>query len=278
MNIQQTLLEAQDLLEQADIDSYKLDAELLLFHVLNIDKTEYFRNPERSLDNQEHSKFSEFIQQRITRKPVSKIIGLKEFYSLDFHTNNHTLDPRPDTELLIDTARKLLNINDKLSILELGTGTGCIIITLLKYFNVSRGTSVDISQEALNVAQENATLHNIENRLELQKGDMLKGLTNQYDLIISNPPYIEESEIGRLEPEVRTHDPMMALEGGGDGLDFYKIIANNARQHLTIKGIIILEIGYNQKQAVTSIFAEAGFKLRESLKDLGNNDRCLVFH
>jgi len=277
MNIQQSLVEAQEILKEAGIDSYKLDAETLLFELLNIDKAGYYKDPKRELSSTEQQDFHNLLKKRVKREPVAKIIGKKEFYSLEFLTSQATLDPRPDTETLIDTARKHLNNENKLDILELGTGTGCIIITLLKYFKVSRGTSVDISTEALNIAHQNAKKHQLLERLTLLESNMFEKVDSEYDLIISNPPYIDKAEILELEPEVKDYDPILALDGGTDGLDFYREIAQTSKIYLKENGLVILEIGCTQQKSVTEIFKKEGFFLEESKHDLAGLARCLVF-
>lgn len=277
MNLKEALQQGQKLLKEALIGSYLIDAELLLLETCKVNKTTLYCNPELELSKQQYHDFLALIKLRQKHKPVSKIIGYKEFYSLNFRTNQHTLDPRPDTETLIDACKTLLNPKKQYSFLEIGTGTGCIIITLLKIFNVSRGTSRDISQEALKIAALNSQDHHLEDRLILEENSMFDDLKLKYDLIISNPPYIKKAQLDLLAPEVKNFDPHLALYGGIDGLDYYKIIAMEAKTHLTLKGVILLEIGYDQANEVKELFKQEAYSLIEQYKDLAGHIRCLAF-
>lgn len=276
MNLQKAIQYGQKLLKEHAIEPYQLDAEILLLKATNLTKTELYCKPDLEINAKNYQVFLDLLAERLKFKPISKIIGSKEFYSLDFITTTDTLDPRADTETLIDACQKLLNPNKIYNFLELGTGTGCIIITLLKIFNVSRGTSRDISKEALIIAKENSLIHQVEGRLSLELANMFDGLQQKYDLIISNPPYIKTAELDILAPEVKYFDPNLALDGGADGLDYYRIISKNSKNHLTENGVVILEIGYQQATDIKEILHQENFTIIEEFKDLAGHIRCLA--
>lgn len=296
------LTQSQELLKRAGITSYKLDAEILLFHIMGINKADFIRKPDMTASEKQISQFNQLIKKRINSMPVAKLIGYKEFYSLEFKVSTDVLDPRPDTETLIDTVQKFFPIKNpptktedlmegkkpdkpgdagrvnEISILDLGTGSGNIIITLATIYKNAKLCAADISEEALKIAKENAVTHNVENRISFIKSNFLQEVTGKYDLIISNPPYIETSTIKSLDKEVKQYDPLTALDGGEDGLDCYNIIAKNAANYLNIGGYVIVEIGFNQKDTVTDVFLSNNFNLNAQIKDIGGNYRCLVFN
>ena len=277
--IHEVLTEAQDLFKKANIENYKLDAQILLFHVLNIDKIDLIKNPNKLIKQEQIIKFQELVQLHVKHKPVSKLIGNREFYSLNYYVNEDVLDPRPDSEILIDTTLKYFQDKTRpISILDIGTGSGCLAITLLTLFPNANTVAVDISSFALNVAIRNAKKHQILHRINFIESDLFKNIKDiKFDLIISNPPYIESSNINSLDTAVRDYDPTIALDGGDNGLDFYYDIATQAQDYLTPNGKIILEIGNTQKKSVTTIFEKNNFILLESIKDYGQQDRCLIF-
>jgi len=277
-NIYSILTKSQELLKEANIVSYRLDAEILLFHVLNIDKTDFVRDPHIIIPQNKIDEFNLLINKRLEFVPVAKLIGKKEFYSLEFKVNQHVLDPRPDTETLIDAVLKYLpNQKENLAFLDMGTGSGNIAITLATLYCNTQLTAIDISVQALEIARENAKEHNVGNNILFKKSNFFENVKGKYDLIISNPPYIETKTIDSLDKEVKLFDPMLALDGGNDGLHCYKLIADNAVNFLNKNGYIILEIGYNQKDLVIKVFENHGYILKAQIKDLGKNNRCLVF-
>ena len=271
------LTEAQTKLKKSDVTTYKLDAEILLLHTLKLNKTDLITQGNNiSITATQLQIFNNLIGQRIQHKPIAKIIGYKEFYSLNFKVNNYVLDPRPDTEILIDTILKL--ISDKaahLNILDIGTGSGNIAITLATLLKNSKITALDISLQALETAIINAKQHQVSNQITFLQSNIFSKVTEKFDLIISNPPYIKTSDINKLAHDVKCYDPISALDGGVDGLEFYKNIAANSKKYLKNNGYIIIEIGYDQKTQIIDIFKE--YNLYKSLKDYGGNDRCLVF-
>lgn len=284
MKISSALLQARQNLDSKGVSNSKLDSLILLTHALFLlgipfSKEQIIFNPDHELSLEQQQVFFNLILRRSNREPVSHIIGRREFYGEDFLVSKDVLDPRPDSESLIEAV--LTNFTDKgqkLKILELGVGSGCLIITLLRSFKLAVGTGVDISDKALAICQKNADNHQVSDRLNLAKSDLFSGINSQekFDLIISNPPYIPSQDIEILEPEVRIHEPRVALDGGTDGLDFYRQIASEAKNFLKEKGQIILEIGIGQQQEIADIFTREGFLLLEEKLDLSGVVRVLV--
>jgi len=285
VKISETLIQARKILDSKGVSNSKLDSLILLTHAFficgkSLTKEQIIFNPDWLLEEQQQKVFFELIERRAKREPVSHIIGRREFFGEDFLVSCDVLDPRPDSESLIELVLK--NFPDKnksMEILEIGVGSGCLIITLLKAFKTSVGTGVDISDAALKICQKNAESHQVENRLQLKKSDLFSVLSadKKFDLIISNPPYIASQEIETLEPEVKIYEPRTALDGGVDGFDFYHKIAESAKSFLDKNGQIILEIGFNQHEKVIEIFTKKGFLLLESKLDLSGVTRVLCF-
>lgn len=285
MNISSALSQARQNLDAKGVSNSKLDSLILLTHAffllgISFSKEQIIFNPDHELSLQQQQVFFNLILRRSNREPISHIIGKREFYGEDFLVSKDVLDPRPDSESLIEAV--FSNFSDKsqkLKILELGVGSGCLIITLLRSFRLAAGTGVDVSEKALAVCQKNAVNHQVADRLQLTKSDLFGAINQQekFDLIISNPPYIPSQDIESLEPEVRVHEPRLALDGGKDGLDFYRQIALEAKNFLNKKGQIILEIGINQQQEIADIFMQEGFLLLEEKRDLAQVVRVLRF-
>lgn len=219
-----------------------------------------------------------FAARRLKGEPVVRILGEKEFWGLSFKLNAATLVPRPETELLVERGLEVIGALDKPRILDLGTGTGCIPISLLTEYSDVVGVAVDLSAEALEMARFNANRHGVGSRLTTLKGSWFDPLEpgERFDLITSNPPYIETAEIAGLMPEVREHDPRLALDGGPDGLAAYRAIAAEAGLFLAPEGVLLLEIGSSQGVAVSDIFVGAGFAEVEVARDLSGHDRMIV--
>lgn len=285
MKISSALLQARQNLDSKGVSNSKLDSLILLTHALFLlgipfSKEQIIFNPDHELSLEQQQVFFNLILRRSNREPVSHIIGKREFYGEDFLVSKDVLDPRPDSESLIEAV--LTNFTDKsqkLKILELGVGSGCLVITLLRSYKIAVGTGVDISDKALVVCQKNAVNHQVADRLQLIKSDLFSAINPQekFDLIISNPPYIPSQDIEILEPEVRIHEPRLALDGGKDGLDFYRKIALEAKSFLNKKGQVILEIGIGQQQEIADIFTREGFLLLEEKLDLSQVVRVLRF-
>ncbi len=255
---------------------------ILLFSKVNqININEYFINKKKKISKTKVNIFLKKIALRGTGKPLSKIIGKKEFYSREFFVNTKTLDPRPETELLIDLIK---NFKGKtvtpLKILDLGTGTGCIIISLFlelrKKINVSCD-GIDISNNALRVAKKNAIHHHVANKINLYKSNWFINIKKKFDIIVSNPPYIKKSEIKFLPLEVKNFDPEVSLCGGYDGLNSFRRIAHGAKNFLKKDGVIYVEIGNYQSEKVRKIFENKKFVTLDVVKDLSNMERVIIF-
>lgn len=267
-------------LSQAGIDSPRLEARLLLADVLKCDvsSSEIFNT---DLTENEKETLSLLIDRRIIKKePLDKILGYKEFYKYNFSVNHNVLSPRPDTEILLEEAINLAS-NKKVSVLDLGTGSGCILLSLLKENPKAEGVGVDISEDALQIAQKNAKALNVEKKvkwlnLDWFKSDFLQKINAQFDLIVSNPPYIPDKDIAQLEDEVKLYDPLYALSGGEDGLVSYRRIAELAPFLLKEGGYILLECGIGQAQLVADIFMKNNLSFCKILKDLQNIERCVI--
>lgn len=252
------------------------DAKTLLCGVLNISKEDYLRNMDNRVTLQKHKVILGGVLRYLQNEPLSKIIGKREFWGMDFITTKDTLDPRPDTESLIEHVLELLPKNKPYCFLELGVGTGCIIISLLTEYLDARALGVDLSKEALLVASKNKDFHNMD-RLTLRHSSWFDGVSGKYDLIVSNPPYIRSEDIQGLDENVKNYDPHLALDGGKTGLDPYIEIAKRSKDFLKNQGFLIVEIGFGQTQDVIEIFKSQGFTPLHIKKDLSGIDRVLSF-
>ena len=267
-------------LQEAGIKEAELDARLLLEHVCHTDRNTLLAYPDRSVTEEENNSYVNYLAEREKRVPLQHIIGYQEFMGLKFYVNQHVLIPRQDTENLVEEV--MPHVHDGMRILDLCTGSGCILISLLQYSNDCIGVGTDISKEALEVAAKNgeAILKEKEGKvyeqLQFIESDLFEKLPPQkFDLIVSNPPYIKTGVIDALEPEVASFEPLLALDGGGDGLNFYRRIVKEAGNFLIRGGMLFLEIGYDQGEAVVGLLKEAGFVDIEIRKDYGGLDRVV---
>jgi release factor glutamine methyltransferase len=274
------LAKAREILRQKGVSNPGLDSTILLAHALLVSKDWVIFNPDFLLNETQQKDFFDLISRRANREPVSHLIGKREFFGEDFLVSKNVLDPRPDSEILIESVlKKFPNRDQKLKILELGIGSGCLIITLLKAFKNADATAVDISKSAIEIAQKNSKKHQVDQRLKILESDLFLNLgeDEKFDLIISNPPYITSKEIEILQPEVKNFEPRSALDGGADGLDFYRRIAARAKKFLNNSGKIFLEIGINQENLVQEIFLKNNFSYIDSALDLSGVIRVLEF-
>ncbi len=270
------LYNAKMLLKNSKIETYSLDAEILLCYLLNVDRIMLVINNDMILSNDQIEEYNKLINRRLLNEPIAYITNKSEFMGIDFYVNNNVLIPRPETETLVELVIDYIGENKNLTILDMCTGSGCIPISLSKYCNNLNILALDISEDALNIAKKN----DISNSIYFFKSDMFKNIPKKYknnlDIIISNPPYIETSVIDTLGENVKKYEPIIALDGKEDGLFFYREISNNAKYFLKPKGIIFLEIGYNQAQNVKNIFLDNGFSNISIKKDLSGLDRIVV--
>lgn len=253
----------------------QLDARLLLEHVCGTNLQTLLLDGDRPVSAQEAALYREYVARRKKREPLAYILEKWEFMGLPFEVGPDVLIPEQDTENLIEEIMKDLHDSDR--ILDLCTGSGCILLSLLKYSNGTTGVATDLSEKALAVARRNAERLGLADRIELRCGDLFEPVREdeRFDLIVSNPPYIETETIERLAPEVKDHEPLMALDGGKDGLSFYRRIIPEAVRHLVTGGYLFLEIGYDQAEAVMALMREAGYYDVRSIKDYGGNDRIV---
>jgi release factor glutamine methyltransferase len=266
-------------LARAGVATPDLDASVLVEWVTGLDRLAILARPAAPLTQVQVRSLGEALLERLAGKPVHRLTGRREFFGMPFELSPATLEPRPDTECVVELALAALEERrmEHLSILDLGTGAGVIAISLLSRLANARAVAVDLSADALAAAARNAELNGVGLRLRTLKSDWFEKVAGRFDLIISNPPYIRTAEIASLSREVREHDPLAALDGGEDGLEAYRQIAAQARSHLCESGYLALEIGHDQRDIVAGLCAREGFKLVEAATDLGGHDRALLF-
>ncbi len=273
MEYQQLYKEGNEALKAAKINDASLDARLLLEHVCGTDHNTLLSHGDMEVSDEKIAAYRELIAARAERKPVAYILGSCEFMGLDFVVSNDVLIPNQDTETLTEEA--LRYIHDGMSFLDLCTGSGCIALSILRYTNNTHAVGTDISEKALAIAAENAAKLGLSDRFEAVHTDLFPE-EGKYDMIVSNPPYIPTAVIDTLEPEVRVHEPFIALDGSEDGLSFYRRIIPGAKDYLYRNGYLLLEIGYDQGEAVKTLMLDNDYKDVEVIKDLGGNDRVVV--
>lgn len=265
------------LFESNGIENPQFEAKLLLALFYKIKITKIFEYNEKIITCEDEEKLNDIIKIRLTHKPFSKIFNSKTFWDFDFFVNEDVLDPRFDTEVLIEEMIKTYELKEKLKILDLGTGSGCIIITLLKIFINMQGTAVDISENALRVACKNAYNLEVGDRCEFIKSDWNNDVNEKFDIIVSNPPYIPTKTIKALSETVQKFDPILALDGGNEGLDCYEFLSRNLHKNCKNTTKIFLEIGRGQKNDVIEIFEKNNFKFIKSINDYAGICRILIF-
>ncbi len=272
MEYLQLFKEGEETLKNAGIDEASLDARLLLESACGTDHNTLLSHGDLEVDTEKEALYREYISKRTSRIPVAYILGTCEFMGLDFKVSDKVLIPNQDTETLVEEVLK--NMHDGMHILDLCTGSGCIALSLLKYSNDTTAVGTDISEEALDVARENARLLGVEERFKAGHFDIFPE-KEMFDIVVSNPPYIPRKVIETLAPEVRDYEPYMALDGKEDGLFFYQRIIPGVRDYLYKSGYLFLEIGYDQGEAVRRIMMDNDYKNVEVIKDLGGNDRVV---
>ena len=263
------------ILKEKKIPSSILDSELLLSKTLNKTREEILTNLDQKIEKKNILVFKKYLQRRSKNEPIAYIFQEKEFWGNKFYVNKHTLIPRPETEMLVD---KLLNIykKKKISILDIGTGSGCIIISLLINLSNSNGLGIDISKKAIQLAKKNKIKHKLLNRLKLSTQSLDKIYGKKFDLIVSNPPYIRRYDIKNLSDDIKKYEPRMALDGGNDGLDLIKKVIYKSKYILKINGMLALEIGNEQIKKVSKILLDNNFRIKQVIKDYKNNVRCVL--
>ena len=268
---------AQAKLALAELETPALDARLLLQHVSGLSHADLVADPQLIVAPDVADAFQALVARRVAYEPVSRILGSREFYGRDFKVTPAVLDPRGDTEVLVEACLALLPLDRPLRILDLGTGSGILAVTLLCERPRADAVAIDVSPEALAVATGNALALGVGARFSGQLGSWFDNVSGQFDAIVSNPPYIPAAEIAGLEPDVREYDPHLALVGGEDGLSCYRAIAAGAGAHLALNGFVAVEIGAGQAADVQGVFEAKGFDLHSKHVDLGGHERVLVF-
>ena len=276
MNIYSAIIKGTKILNDNLILSSHLDAELLMAQAIKKDRKYILLNSNKELRPKALNTFKNLIKKRSFREPIAYLMNKKFFWKFEFYVTMDTLIPRPDTELIVENVLKLTKHKNKLNILDIGIGSGCILLSILKERKNYSGTGVDISQKCLNISKINAIKLNVNSRLKLFKSNIDKFTLGKYDLIVSNPPYIIKHRLKYLETDVIKFEPNLALDGGLDGLSEIRKVIRKSSELIKKNGKFILEIGYDQKNKVTKLLEKEGFYINSSIKDLANNDRCIV--
>ena len=275
MNALELLNSGSNKLQKQKIKTHRIDSEILLSKVLNKSREQILIRLNQIMKNTEVFAFDNLIQRRLHKEPIAYIINEKEFWSKKFHVNKNTLIPRPETELLIEHLIKIYK-NKKISLLDVGTGSGCIIISLLSEISKSKGVGIDISSRALKIAKNNALLHKVENKIKFYNKSIIKLFNCKFDLIVSNPPYIDTKNIKNLDDDIKKYEPLIALNGGNDGLDVIKKVIYKAKEILKINGRLAIEIGNWQSKKVSKELKLNNFRIEKYIKDYKDNTRCLI--
>ena len=275
MMLHNTIKKASLLLKNNNIESHELDAQILLSDILGVNREFLITNDKLNISKKNVQRYKQAIKRRINNEPVAYIIGKKEFWSENFLVNYGTLIPRPETELMI---YKIINFfkNKKVNILDIGTGSGCVLLSILKELKFSRGIGIDISSKAIKTAKKNSKILNLLNRSKFKIFGISEFNQGKYDLIVSNPPYIPKREIKKLSKDIINYEPILALDGGKDGLDLIKKVIYKSKYLLKKNGLFALEIGNNQYKKVTYLLNVHGFREISKVYDFNHNVRCII--
>ena len=274
MNAFEIIKFGSNLLKEKKISSFILDSEILLSKTLNKTRENILINLDQKINTKSILAYKEYLQRRSNNEPIAYILGEKEFWSKKFYVNKDTLIPRPETELLIG---KILEIyhKKKVSILDIGTGSGCIIISLLSSLKNSHGVGIDISRNAILTAKKNALKYKLNKRVKFLNKSFDNIFSKKFDLVVSNPPYIDSKDIKNLSDDVKRYEPRIALDGGNDGLDLIKKIIYKSKDILKINGLLAIEIGNEQIKKVSKILIDNNFRIKHLIKDYKTNVRCV---
>ena len=276
MNIENILNKGINILQKNKTANPQLDSEILLSNSIKRDKKHIILNPKEILNSKQLVKFKSLIERRKKGEPIAYLINKKEFWKDEFFVNKDVLIPRPDSELIIEQVLKIYSKDVQLQVLDIGTGSGCILLSILKERSNFYGTGIDISKKSINVSKFNAKQLNLTNRVKFFHSSVDNFNNGKYDIIVSNPPYIEQLSLKYLEKDVVNFEPKLALSGGFDGFSKIRKVINKASILIKKNGKFILEIGFNQKNKVIKILKEEGFYVNKAIKDYGNNDRCIT--
>ena len=275
MNILEMIKIGSNFLRENKIRSHILDSEILLSKTLKKTREEILINLNQKIGKKDKSVFENYLYRRSNNEPIAYILEEKEFWSKKFYVSRDTLIPRPETELLVDKLLKNFN-NKKITILDIGTGSGCILLSLLSRLKFSSGMGVDISKKAILIARMNAKKHQLSHRVQLINKSFEKIHNKRFDVIVSNPPYINTRNIKNLSEDIRRYEPRMALDGGNDGLDLIRKVIYKSNEILKINGTLALEIGNEQIKKVSKILINNNFRVKSTIKDYKNNVRCVI--
>ena len=276
MNIENTLNKGIKVLKANNSSSPILDSEILLSNTVKKDKKYIILNSKKSLNSDQLGRFKDLIDRRKKGEPIAYLLNKKEFWKDEFYVSKNVLIPRPDTELIIEEVLKIYPKKSQQQLLDIGTGSGCILLSILKERSNFYGTGIDISKKSINVSKFNAKKLGLTSRVKFFHSSVDNFKLGKYDLIVSNPPYIKLLNLKYLEKDVVNYEPKLALNGGLDGFSEIRKVINKASNLIKKKGRFILEIGFNQKNKVIKILKDEGFYVNKAIKDYGNNDRCII--
>jgi release factor glutamine methyltransferase len=276
MNIQNTLIKATKILSKLDIKNPILDSEILLSKAINKDRKHIILNSYEIINKKNLDNFNDLIERRKKGEPIAYITNNKDFWNSSFYVDRNVLVPRPDTELIIDQVLRIFPKNKQLQLLDIGVGSGCILLSLLKERPNFYGTGIDISKKSINISKYNAKILQLANRVKFFNSDVDNFKIGKYDIIVSNPPYIKLLNLKYLEKDIINFEPRLALSGGLDGFSKIRKVISKATDLIKKNGKLILEIGFSQRNKVKEILKENGFYTNKVLKDYGKTDRCIV--
>ena len=276
MNYQFVLNKFGNKLKNKSFQNPFLDTEIILSNILNISREELLLNLNKKIEKVELKKFETKFKKRLKKEPIAYLVGKKEFWKNEFIINNKVLIPRPETELLVEYSLKYFKNCNKIKVLDIGTGSGCIIISLLNEMKNWSGVGLDISREAIKIAKMNAKIQQLENRIKFIHSDIDKFLSCKYDLIVSNPPYISRFDLDKVDEDVRKYEPLLALNGGRNGLSKIEDVIKRSSKLIKTNGKLVLEIGFNQFHVTKEMLKKYGFYTLKLSKDLSGNNRCIV--
>ena len=276
MNIEIAIKDACKELKKNNISSALLDSELLLSKVIKKDRKFILSNPEKKINRDDQNSFNDLIVKRSKGKPLAYLTGIKSFWKYDFKINEKVLIPRPDTEIIIEQVLDIYKNKNNVNFLEVGIGSGCIGLSILKEKKSFTATGVDLCQDCIKICTYNANKLGVSDRIKLLKSDVDNLIYRKYDLIISNPPYIKKFDLNKLEREIKNYEPKLALDGGLDGLSVTRKVIKKSSDLLKTNGKLILEIGYDQRAPVKKMLNKNNFYINDIIKDLAKNDRCII--
>ena len=276
MNIENAIKNACKELKKNNISSALLDSELLLSKVINKDRRFILLNLDKELNQRDQDSFKNLIIKRSKGKPLAHLTGIKSFWKYDFKINEKILIPRPDSEIIIEEVLDIYKNKNNLNFLEIGIGSGCIALSILKEKKSFLATGVDLSRDCIKICRYNANKLGVANRIKLMKLDVDNLITHKYDFIVSNPPYVKKFDLKKLNKEVKNFEPRLALDGGLEGLSVIRKVVKKSSELIKTHGKLILEIGYDQKESVKKILNDNNFYINKIAKDLAKNDRCIV--